>query len=67
MVRGSDSVNIYEYENLLRDENKKVYNLMKEIAPEPDVFDLFLISNDYHNIKVLLKSEFSDRIMPVSL
>lgn len=56
---GSDSVNIYEYENLLRDENKKVYNLMKEIAPEPDVFDLFLISNDYHNIKVLLKSEFS--------
>ncbi len=55
---GSDST-IYEYENLLRDENKKVYNLMKEIAPEPDVFDLFLISNDYHNIKVLLKSEFS--------
>lgn len=55
----SDSVNIYEYENLLREENKKVYNLMKEIAPDPEVFDLFLISNDYHNIKVLLKSEFS--------
>jgi len=57
--RDSDALNIYEYENLLKDENKKVYSLLKEIAPEPDVFDLFLISNDYHNIKVLLKSEFS--------
>lgn len=56
---GSDSANIYEYENLLGEEYKKVYNLLKEIAPEPDVFDLFLISNDYHNLKVLLKAEFS--------
>lgn len=55
----SDSVNIYEYENLLGDEYKKVYNLLKEIAPEPDVFDLFLLTNDYHNIKVILKAEFS--------
>lgn len=55
----SDKINVYDYENLLRDENKKVYSLLKEIAPEPDVFDLFLISNDYHNIKVILKSEFS--------
>lgn len=58
---GSDSVNIFDYENLLRDENKKVYSLIKEIAPEPEIFDLFLISNDYHNIKVLLKSEFSQK------
>lgn len=57
--RDSDSINIYDYENMLRDENKKVYSLLKEIAPEPDVFDLFLISNDYHNIKVILKSELS--------
>ena len=56
---GSDTANIYEYENLLGEEYKKVYNLLKEIAPEPDVFDLFLISNDYHNLKVLLKAEFS--------
>jgi V/A-type H+-transporting ATPase subunit C len=56
---GSDSANIYEYENLLGEEYTKVYNLLKEIAPEPDVFDLFLISNDYHNLKVLLKAEFS--------
>lgn len=55
----SDSTNIYEYEKLLGEEYKKVYNLLKEIAPEPNVFDLFLISNDYHNTKVLLKSEFS--------
>jgi len=56
--RDSDSADIYDYENLLRDESKKVYSLLKEIAPGPDVFDLFLITNDYHNIKVVLKSEF---------
>ncbi|NLY43769.1 MAG: V-type ATP synthase subunit C [Clostridiaceae bacterium] len=48
----------FEYERILREENKKVYKLIKEIAPEPEVFDLFLIKNDYHNAKVILKAEF---------
>lgn len=55
----SDTLNIYDYENLLGDEYKKVYLLLKEIAPDPEVFDLFLLTNDYHNIKVILKAEFS--------
>ncbi|MFZ5985679.1 MAG: V-type ATP synthase subunit C [Bacillota bacterium] len=50
---------IHEYERLLMEEHKKVYKLLKEIAPEPDVFDLFLLSSDYHNAKVILKAEFS--------
>jgi len=55
----SDFENIWQYENLLKEEHKKSYNLLREIAPEPDIFDLFLLSNDYHNIKVILKAEFS--------
>ncbi len=56
---GSDIVSVYEYEKLLKEEHKKVYSLLKDMAPEPDVFDLFLLANDYHNAKVILKSEFS--------
>jgi len=53
-----EALDALEYEQLLKEEQKKTYRLLKEIAPEPEVFDLFLRRNDYHNIKVLLKSEF---------
>jgi V/A-type H+-transporting ATPase subunit C len=49
----------FHYEKLLKDEQKKVYDYLEEIAPEPEIFTLFLLKNDYHNIKVLLKGEFS--------
>ena len=51
-----------EYETLLIEEQKKVYRLLKEVAPQPDVFDLFLLRNDFHNVKVILKSEFLGQI-----
>ncbi|HHW49563.1 MAG TPA: V-type ATP synthase subunit C [Clostridiaceae bacterium] len=53
-----DASNPFHYENLLKEEQKKVFKLLKEIAPEPEVFDLFLLRNDYHNIKTVLKAEF---------
>ncbi len=55
----ADTANPFEYEELLKEEMQKTYKLLREISPEPEVFDLFLYSNDYHNIKVILKSEFS--------
>ncbi|NSW90529.1 MAG: V-type ATP synthase subunit C [Firmicutes bacterium] len=48
----------YEYEKLLREEQKKLYRLLRELTDESKVFDIFLLNNDYHNIKVILKSEF---------
>lgn len=53
-----DLLQVQDYEKLLKEEQKKVYELIKEIAPEPEIFDLFLHRNDYHNLKVLIKSEF---------
>lgn len=47
------------YEKLLDEELTGLFSLIKEIAPDPAVFDIFLLNNDYHNLKVLLKSEFS--------
>lgn len=49
----------FDYEKLLKEEEKKTYKFLEEIAPEPEIFGLFLLKNDYHNIKVLLKGEFS--------
>ncbi|MGE4282609.1 MAG: V-type ATP synthase subunit C [Clostridia bacterium] len=53
-----DISDAFAYEIILKEEHKKVYKLLKEIAPQPEVFDIFLIGNDFHNIKVLLKAEF---------
>lgn len=56
---GSDIKSPLQYEELLKKEYNKVYQLLSELAPEPEIINMFLISNDYHNIKVFLKSEFS--------
>lgn len=48
----------FEYEKLLKEEQKNLYRLLREITDESEVFDIFLLRNDYHNIKVILKSEF---------
>jgi V/A-type H+-transporting ATPase subunit C len=60
-LSGGDIDGVSNYEKLLDEENKKVYDILKEIAPEPEIFKLFLQRNDYHNAKVILKSEFLER------
>ncbi len=47
-----------EYEKLLTDEHKKAYDFIMSIAPELNYFKMFLYPYDYHNLKVLLKSEY---------
>lgn len=47
-----------DFEKLLMQENEKVFSLIKAISPDKDLFELFLLKNDYHNIKVALKTEF---------
>ena len=46
------------YERLLREERKKLYRLLSELTEKSDALNVFLLNNDYHNIKVLLKAEF---------
>lgn len=62
-----EATGVFEYEKLLQEEHRKVYGLLKEIAPEPEALTIFLQRNDYHNAKVILKAEFlgqnSDHIL----
>ena len=55
----SETGKAYDYEDMLKEEQKKVYDLLKKIAPEPEIFVLFLLKSDYHNVKAILKAEFS--------
>lgn len=47
------------YEEMLRLETSGLYSYLKEISPEPEIFNIFAYRYDSHNIKVLLKMELS--------
>lgn len=57
---GSESVNPNNYEKLLLDEHKKVYDFIISIAPELEYFSMFFLPYDYHNLKVIMKAEYLD-------
>lgn len=50
-----------DYEIVLKTESQKLFNYLKEISPDIDVFKMFLFKSDCHNMKVLLKDEFSGK------
>lgn len=56
---GNESISTSSYEKLLADEHKKVYDFITSMAPELDYFKMFLYPYDYHNLKVIMKSEYS--------
>ena len=47
-------------EALLRQESEKKWAFIKEIVPEKENFDFFLVPNDFHNLKVAIKSVTRD-------
>lgn len=50
-----------DYEAVLTEELKSLYQLMYEMTPEKKIIDLFSLKYDYHNIKVLLKEKVSEK------
>lgn len=57
---GKDQVEAKNFEILLAEEHKKTYDFIMSIAPEINKFKIFLYTYDYHNLKVIMKSEFLD-------
>jgi V/A-type H+-transporting ATPase subunit C len=47
---------IHDFEESLNRELPKLYDLLKEISPEPELIELFQIKYDFHNLKVFLKT-----------
>lgn len=53
----NDVTRAEDYEVLLQEELKRVYELMYEISSDNSIVDILSIKYDYHNVKVLLKSK----------
>lgn len=56
---GAENLRARDFEKLLTEEFKKLYGLVRGIAPDPEALDLFLQPYDFHRIKVILKAEFA--------
>ena len=50
-----------DFEQVLAAELEHVYQVAREISPQPEVVDLLALKYDYHNLKVLLKEKFLDK------
>lgn len=49
-----------DYEEVLKESTGQIYDYLKEITPEPELFNMFTYRYDAHNIKILLKSEMME-------
>ena len=47
-------------EQILDDEHKKAWDLIEELVDDMSAFDVFLLPNDYHNLKAAIKLVISD-------
>ncbi len=47
-------------EDMLAAELEKAWALIRELAPDPAAFDVFLIKNDYQNLKAAIKAVVTD-------
>jgi V/A-type H+-transporting ATPase subunit C len=47
---------IHDFEEGLNRELLKLYDLLKEISPQPELIELFQVKYDFHNLKVFLKT-----------
>lgn len=51
---GNDTIQTGD--EILSTERKKIWLLMNELVKEENAFDVFLLQNDFHNLKVTIKS-----------
>lgn len=56
---GKDDVKGRDYEKLLNTEQKKLFELIKDVAGETPLYDIFASKYSFHNLKVLIKQELS--------
>lgn len=50
-----EGIDLRQYEDILYEELKEVYAVMRDISPDPAIINLMTLKYDYHNLKVLCK------------
>ena len=51
-----------DFETGLEEESRRTYVELQSFCPEPDLIDLFWLENDFHNLKILLKIYFQEKL-----
>ena len=53
-----------DFEIGLEEESRRTYVELQSFCPEPDLIDLFWLENDIHNLRILLKIHFQEKLSP---
>ncbi|MCR5452283.1 MAG: V-type ATPase subunit [Lachnospiraceae bacterium] len=53
-----------DFEQMLRSEEERTWDLIAELVKDMSVFDVFLYANDYHNLKAAIKEACSSQETP---
>lgn len=52
---GSETVGLYDYQALLKEEEVKLWQLVSELVPDKSLFNVILLPIDFHNLKAAIK------------
>ena len=55
--KGYDTSFGSDYSAMLDGETEKTWSLIKSVAPNAEALDIFIVKNDFQNLKAVLKSE----------
>lgn len=55
--KGYDTSFGSDYSAMLDGETEKTWSLIKSVAPSAEALDIFIVKNDFQNLKAVLKSE----------
>ncbi|MGQ9631872.1 MAG: V-type ATP synthase subunit C [bacterium] len=56
----SELENIRDFETALNSNRAETLRTVRKLAPNPNLIDVFFLRYDFHNLKALLKSKYSD-------
>lgn len=58
--RGYDTSSVQTDDELIKIQNAKIFSYLKDLSENSKLFDSFLMRNDFHNVKVLIKAKISE-------
>lgn len=59
--KGFGDISDTDVSEILKTETKKLWDYIKSVSPDFEVFKAFIIPNDYHNLKAVFKGTIRDR------
>lgn len=59
---GDSSTDFYDYDDLLKNEEIKLWNLISELVLDKSIFNIILLPVDYHNLKAAIKGYITESL-----